>query len=263
MQTGSGSPKGPSFDLGGRVAVVTGAGSGMGAASAEALAAYGARVAVLDVNEAAAAEVAARIGIRAAPYTCDISDEQQVATCIAAVRRDLGPITILHNNAAVHMGYGHGDHQAHDLSLEVWRRIMSVNLDGTFFVTKHVLPDMLAANGGSIINTASIAGPMLGSQNTTYTTTKGGIVGFTRALVISYAGTGIRANAICPGFVTTPMSAPVLQNPLDLERYASSVPVGRVGVPEDVGGLVVFLASDASGYVNGAVIPFDGGTHLR
>ena len=251
------------FDLSGSVAVVTGAGSGMGAASAAALAAFGAKVAVLDINRSSAAEVAFSIGDHAKSYGCDVSDEAQVRNCIAQVRRELGPITIVHNNAAVHMGYGGGDHQAADLSLDVWRKVLSVSLDGTFFVTKHVIPDMLAAKRGSIINTASLAGAFLGSQNTSYTTAKGGVVGFTRALVISYAGTGIRANAICPGFVTTPMSAPVLQNPLDLERYASSVPVGRVGVPGDVGGLVVFLASDCSGYVNGAIIPLDGGTHLR
>ena len=221
----------PSFDLSQRVAVVTGAASGMGAASARSLAAYGAKVAVVDRDGPAASRVAQEIGGHTLAFTCDISDEHQVAGCIAEIRAKLGAITVLHNNAAVHMGYGKGDHATDALSLEVWRKVMSVNLDGTFFVTKHVLPDMLAKSHGSIINTASLAGPFLGSQNTTYTTTKGGIVGFTRALVISYAGKGIRANAICPGFVSTPMSAPVLDNPMDLERYASSVPVGRVGVP--------------------------------
>jgi NAD(P)-dependent dehydrogenase (short-subunit alcohol dehydrogenase family) len=256
-------PRIPCFDLVGKVAVVTGAGSGIGAASAEALAAYGAKVALLDVDVTAAARVAEHIGANAAAFACDISQEQQVAQCMAAVRRQMGAINVVHNNAAVHMGYGKGDDAADELSLEVWHRIMSINLDGTFFVTKHALPDMLAAKRGSIINTASLAGAFLGSQSTTYTASKGGVVGFTRALVISYAGTGIRANAICPGFVTTPMSAPVMQDPVVLERYTASVPVGRIGVPEDVGGLVVFLASEASAYVNGAIIPLDGGTHLR
>ena len=262
-QAASAMDRGPRFELGGRVAIVTGGGSGMGAASAAALAAYGARVAILDVSEAGANEVASRIGPSARAYHCDVSDEKQVATCIASIRKELGPVDIVHNNAAVNMGYGAGDQRAGELSAEVWRKNMGVNLDGTFFVTKYSIPDMLVAKRGSIINTASLAGAFLGSQNTAYCSTKGGVVGFTRALVISYAGTGIRANAICPGFVTTPMSAPVLQNPLDLERYASSIPVGRAGVPEDIGGLVVFLASDASGYVNGAVIPMDGGTSLR
>ncbi len=253
----------PRFDLGGRVAVVTGGGSGMGAASAAALAGYGAHVAVLDNNKAAAEDVAGRIGPNASPFPCDVSDEGQVAACMDEIRRRIGPITILHNNAAVHMGYGAGDQTAADVPISVWRRILSVNLDGTFYVTKHALPDMLQSKRGSIINTASLAGPILGSQNTAYTASKGGVVGFTRALVISYAGTGIRANAICPGFVATPMSAPVLENSLDLERYASSIPAGRAGEPEDIGGLVVFLASDASSYVNGALITLDGGTSLR
>ena len=255
--------KAPRFELDDRVAVVTGAASGMGAASATALAAFGARVAVLDINADAAHAIAAGIGSNARPYECDISDATKVAACVAAIRKDLGPITILHNNAAVHMGYGAGDVPAADLAVEVWRKTLSVNLDGTFYMTKAVLQNMLQEKCGSIINTASIAGALLGSQNTAYTAAKGGVVGFTRALVIGYSGTGIRANAILPGFIATPMSAPVQMNDLDRERYASSVPVGRLGEPEDVGGLVVFLASDASSYVNGAVITLDGGISLR
>lgn len=253
----------PSFDLGGRIAVVTGAGSGMGAASARALAGYGARVALIDNAGEAAEGVAAEIGETARPYACDVSDAEAVQRTIAAIRRDLGPITILHNNAAVHFGYGKGDQPAADVPLDVWRRTIAVNLDGTFLVTKYALPHMLEEQRGSIINTASLAGPLLGSQNTAYTASKGGVAGFTRSLVISYAGTGIRANAILPGFVATPMSAPVMENELDLARYATSVPSGRLGVPEDVGGLVVFLASDSSSYVNGAIITLDGGVSLR
>jgi NAD(P)-dependent dehydrogenase (short-subunit alcohol dehydrogenase family) len=256
-------PGKPDFDLTGRIAVVTGAGSGMGAASAAALAGYGAQVALLDRNIDAATQVADAIGENATAYSCDIADEAQVIACIGKVRSELGLISIVHNNAAVNMGYGGGDQPAGSLPLEVWRKNMSVNLDGTFFVTKQVLADMLELKRGSIINTASIAGPFIGSQNTAYTASKGGVVGFTKALVIGYAGKGIRANAICPGMVTTPMSAPVLGDPLDRERYGTSIPVGRIGRPEDIGGLVVFLASDASAYVNGAIIPFDGGTALR
>jgi len=253
----------PSFDLSGRVAIVTGAGSGMGAASAAALAGYGAKVALLDRDEAAARLVAEEIGKNAFAFHCDVSDSSHVDDCVAKVRADLGAVTIVHNNAAVNMGYGKGDKAAGELTDEVWRINMAVNLDGTFFVTRAVIPDMLENKGGSIINTASLAGPFIGSYNTAYTATKGGVVGFTRALVISYSGTGIRANAICPGFVMTPMSAPTLEDATDRDRYATSVPSGRLGVPEDIGGLVVFLASDASSYVNGAVITLDGGISLR
>ncbi len=252
----------PSFDLTGRTAVVTGAGSGMGAASAAALAGYGAQVALLDVDEKAVIEVADSIGPRAAAFLCDISDQAQVDDCLRAVRNQWGPVTIVHNNAAVNFGYGAGDQPAGDLPLSVWRKTLSVNLDGCFFVTQTILPDMLHLEKGSIINTASIAGPHLGSRNTAYTTSKGGILGFTRALVISYAGRGIRANVICPGFVRSKMSAPVLDDPSDVARYASNVPSGRLGEPRDVGGLVVFLASDASAYVNGALINLDGGISL-
>lgn len=253
----------PNFALDGRIAVVTGAGSGLGTASAAALAAYGARVAVVDIDADAARAVADRIGDNAHAFACDIADEQQVAECVARIAETLGQVTILHNNAAIHMGYGRGDVQTHAIDSQVWLKIVSVNLNGTFFMTKHILPHMLAAKKGSIINTASLAGPILGSSNTAYTATKGAVAGYTKALVISYAKTGIRANTICPGFVATPMSQPVLDNPEDLQRYASDVPAGRTGVPDDVGGLVVFLASDASSYVNGAQITLDGGISLR
>ena len=253
----------PSFALNGRVAVVTGGGQGLGAASAMALAGHGARVAVVDIDGDSADAVAASIGGNARAFRCDISSEAQVAACIAEIAASLGPVAVLHNNAAIHRGYGRGDEQSHAMDSAVWERIVSVNLTGTFFMTKHAIPHMLAAKKGSIINTASLAGPILGSSNTAYTATKGAVAGYTKALVISYAGSGIRANTICPGFMATPMSQPVLDNPRDLERYASDVPIGRTGEPEDIGGLVVFLASDASGYVNGAEITLDGGVSLR
>lgn len=234
----------------------------MGEASATALAGHGATVAILDIDAEAAERVATSLGDAARAYCCDVSDAAAVERTIAAIRTEMGPIAILHNNAAVHFGYGKGDQPAADVPIEIWRRTMAVNLDGTFFMTKFALRHMIERKGGSIINTASIAGPLLGSQNTAYTAAKGGIAGFTRSLVISYAGTGIRANAILPGFVATPMSAPVMDNPLDLARYATSVPAGRLGAPKDIGGLVVFLASDASSYVNGAVITLDGGVSL-
>jgi len=121
---------------------------------------------------------------------------------------------------------------------------------------------MLAARRGSIINLSSLGGGLLGSSNTAYATTKGGIVGFTRALVVGHAGTGVRANIICPGYLETPMSASGLQSEADRQRYIAAIPAGRTGVPEDIGGLVVFLASDASAFVNGALITLDGGTSL-
>jgi len=253
----------PKFDLGGRVAVVTGAGGGMGRASAIALAGHGAQVAVLDINEDGAAATVAEIGDNAMAYRCDVSDLAEVEAVMSRVRKDFGPVVIAHNNAAVNMGYGAGDQRADDLSIDAWRKTLAINLDGVFHVTRVALKDMLAEGRGSIINSASIAGPFIGSHNTAYTAAKGGVVGFTRALVVSYAGTGIRANAICPGFFLTPMADRMLQNPRDVERYASQIPVGRHGEPEDIGGLVVFLASDASSYVNGAVISIDGGTSLR
>jgi len=181
---------------------------------------------------------------------------------VTRIRRDLGPITILHNNAGVHMGYGGGDQAAHEMDSSVWRKIMSVNLDGTLHVTQSVIPDMLAQKHGSIINMSSLGGGVLGSLNTAYAATKGGIVGFTRALVVSYSGTGIRANVICPGFISTAMTRGAEKNSEDFARYTSKIPSGRGGTPQDIGGLIVLLASDASSYINGALITVDGGVSL-
>jgi NAD(P)-dependent dehydrogenase (short-subunit alcohol dehydrogenase family) len=254
--------KPPMFDLDGKVALITGGGGGLGAAAAKALVAHGARVALLDNNEASACDAAALLGPNALPYQGDISDVRQVQRCVAKIRSDLGPITVLHNNAAVHKGYGGGDQAAHELSSKVWRELMTVNLDGTLNVTQSVIPHMLEARCGSIINMSSLGGGVLGSLNTAYAATKGGIVGFTRALVVGYSGTGIRANVICPGFISTQMTLPAERNAEDFARYASKIPSGRGGVPDDLGGLIVLLASDASSYINGALITIDGGVSL-
>jgi 2-hydroxycyclohexanecarboxyl-CoA dehydrogenase len=255
--------KSPIFELDGRVAMVTGGGGGLGAAAATALAAFGARVALLDSDRASVTEAAARIGTNAFAYHADITDRAQIESCVAKIRQDLGPITVLVNNAGVHLGYGGGDEAAHQLSTVTWRKIMSVNLDGTLNVTQAVIPDMLNEKRGSIINMSSLGGGVLGSVNTAYATSKGGIVGFTRALVVSYSGTGIRANVICPGYISTAMTRPAERNPEDFARYTASIPVGRGGEPDDIGGLVVLLASDASSYINGALITLDGGVSLR
>jgi NAD(P)-dependent dehydrogenase (short-subunit alcohol dehydrogenase family) len=247
------------FDLSGAVAVVTGAAGGIGSATVEALARHGARVVALDADEQAARAVAARVGSAAMALGCDVSDEASVRSAFDRIGEEFGHISVLHNNAGIALGGGRGDGPADELDLATWRRTLDVNLTGCYLCTHYALPLMLPAGGGSIVNTASIAGAFIGTLNTAYCASKAGVVGFTRALVITHAARGIRANAICPGSVRTPMSAAVLQTAQVRARLIDNIPAGRVAEPADVANLVVFLASRAGAYLNGAVIALDGG----
>jgi NAD(P)-dependent dehydrogenase (short-subunit alcohol dehydrogenase family) len=247
------------FDLDGAVAVVTGAAGGIGSATVEALARHGARVVALDTDLDAATAVAQRVGSAASALQCDVSDESSVRTTFESIGQRFGKLSVLHNNAGIALGGGRGDGPADELDLATWQRTLDVNLTGCFLCTHYALPLMLAGGGGSIINTASIAGAFIGTLNTAYCASKAGVVGFTRALVITHAGRGIRANAICPGSVRTPMAANVLRTPEVRARLIDNIPAGRVAEPADVANLVVFLASQAGAYLNGAVIALDGG----
>jgi NAD(P)-dependent dehydrogenase (short-subunit alcohol dehydrogenase family) len=247
------------FDLDGAVAVVTGAAGGIGRATVEALARHRARVVALDTDLDATQAVAERIGDAVYPLRCDVSDEASVCDAFEEIKQRFGHVGVLHNNAGIALGGGRGDGPADELDLATWKRTLDVNLTGCYLCTHHALPLMLAGGGGAIINTASIAGPFIGTLNTAYCASKAGVVGFTRALVITHAARGIRANAICPGSVRTPMSAAVLKTPEVRARLIEGIPSGRVAEPADVANLVVFLASPGGAYLNGAVITLDGG----
>jgi NAD(P)-dependent dehydrogenase (short-subunit alcohol dehydrogenase family) len=248
-------------ELSGKTAMVTGAASGIGAATARALAEAGAKVAVADVNAAGAEEVAASLrqaGAEAIGVGVDISDEEQVAAAVERTARELGGLDVLHNNAAAlspdHMMR---DGAIHELDLAFWERTMAVNLSGYFLCTKHALPHMLERGAGVIVNTASTAGLDGDGVRGVYGTSKAGVIGFTRQVATQYGKRGIRCVAIAPGLILSPTAAAIPAALLENMLRHHLTP--RLGRPEDIAAMVVFLASDRAGFITGSLIPIDGG----
>lgn len=254
------------LDLSGSVAIVTGAGAngGIGHATAIALAGIGADLFVGDIDEAGAEQTAREVralGRRCAACRCDFADPEAIMAMFAAFDRAFDHIDILVNN----VGIGHRA-RPEDLSLEDWRKVVAVNLDGTFLCTREVGRRMIRqGRGGSIINISSIAGSSaLGRGNFVYSVTKGGINQFTRELAVEWAAHRIRVNAIQPAQTLTPTVRRMLEDPrLDpatlRERLVQGIPLDRLGEPEDIAKAVAFLASGGAGFITGHVLPVDGG----
>lgn len=245
--------------LDGKVAVITGAASGMGRAAAVLFAAEGARVALLDIDEAAVQGVAEGIGATALPVRCDITSEEDVKSAVHAVIEHLGPMTVLYNNAGIDLGGPSGDGLTGDVSTDVLDATLAVNLRGMFSLTRETLPHLVEAGGGSIINTSSVSGALIGSSQHAYAVSKAGVVGLTRSLALGYAKHGVRANCICPGIIRTPLIDFILEDEAQATKYIAGTPLGRVAEPEDIAPLALYLASDESSFMTGAVIPIDGG----
>jgi len=241
--------------LEGKRAVITGAGSGMGRAMAERFAAEGATVAALDLDAASARATIDAIGSGVA-ISVDVSDPASVAAAAEEAIGALGGIDVLVNNAGILDGYA----PILDTSEALWNRVIGVNLTGPFLVTRALLPAMLAAGGGAIVNTASIAGLVAKGGGTAYTASKHGVIGFTKQLAADYGRQGIRANAICPGAVETGMTKRILEeaDPVVIDAIRG-VPAGRHAQPEEVANLALFLASDDSAFIYGAAYVIDGG----
>jgi NAD(P)-dependent dehydrogenase (short-subunit alcohol dehydrogenase family) len=248
--------------LAGKVALITGAGSGMGAAAARLFARHGARVAVNDISETGL-EVAASIedaGGEACFVQADVTQGPEVARMIEVTVERYGGLDVLYNNA----GIGPPDDDAiHALTESVWDRVMAVNVRGMYLCCQYGVRAMLAGSGrpGSIINTASIAGLVGNSTlpSTAYTVSKGAVMALTKQVAISYAARGIRCNAMCPGPIETPILAPFFAQPGVRQRFEGRIPLGRLGQPDDVANLALFLASDESSFITGALIVIDGG----
>jgi NAD(P)-dependent dehydrogenase (short-subunit alcohol dehydrogenase family) len=241
--------------LDGRVALVTGGGSGIGRASAHALAQAGAHVAVSDIDEDAARNVAGEIGAGEA-HRLDVADEAAVAAVVGAIMGRHGRIDILVNNA----GLG-ARMPTVDLPTERWRHVLAVNLDGSFFCARAAGRHMVAAGRGAVVNVASIMGLVGGAHypNLAYHSAKGALVNFTRALACEWAARGVRVNAIAPTFARTRLTEPLLADEAMAERLIADTPMGRFAEPEEVAAAILFLSSDAASMITGAILPVDGG----
>lgn len=244
-----------------KTALVTGGGAGMGKATSLRLASDGYGVGVLDINGADAQSVAEQIvaaGGKAVAVTADIGDRGQIEAGVAEVRGALGPITILVNNAAVE-----NFTPFPDIEDALWDRLMNINLKGTYRVTQVVLPDMIAAGWGRIINISAFGAQIGAPAMVHYTATKGGVIAMTRSLAIELGPKGITVNSVSPGFIDTPMARRAIDGdlfPVPFEQIVATYPIPRLGRPEDIAAACAYFASEDAGYVTGQLLGVNGGT---
>jgi NAD(P)-dependent dehydrogenase (short-subunit alcohol dehydrogenase family) len=236
---------------GDQVAVVTGGGSGIGLATCTRLAKDGFTVAVLDLRPDAAA------GLAALTVTCDVTSEADVEAAVGEVTGRLGGIDVLVNNAGIT-----GSRQAarcHETPVDEWDRVLAVNVRGPFLCSRAVLPSMVARGSGHIITIASVAGLVAFPGRCAYTASKGAALMLTRSIAVDYAVAGVRANAVCPGMVYTPMTSWRLDQPDLRAEVEGRIPVGRVATPDEIADAVALLASGRLGYMTGHPLVVDGG----
>lgn len=245
------------MSLKGKTAVVTGGGSGIGRAVAQRLARDDAALAIWDLNEQGAAETAALItaaGGKAIALRADAADATAIKGAADKTRAALGPITIIVNNAGIT-----GNVPFLELPVDVWDRMIAVNLKGPYLCTREVLPDMLTAGWGRIINITSSSIQTGATNMSHYVASKGGLMGLTKALAMEFAAKNITVNMVPPGFIDTPM---LRGAPVNVDAFAASMPMKRPGKPEDIAAACAYLASEEAGYVTGQTISVNGGRYL-
>jgi NAD(P)-dependent dehydrogenase (short-subunit alcohol dehydrogenase family) len=242
--------------LQGRVAVITGAGSGIGLATARRFAAEGAKVVAADLNPEAGRACADEVGGEF--VACDVADEASVRGLFDGVAERHGRVDIAFNNAGISPP---DDDSILDTGLDAWERVLRVNTTSVYLCCKYVLPHMRAQGKGSIINTASFVALMgAATSQIAYTASKGGVLAMTRELGVQFAREGIRVNALCPGPIATPLLMELFaKDPERAARRLVHVPMGRFGKPEEIAGAVAFLASDDAGFVTASTFVVDGG----
>ena len=253
----------PAFEN--RVSFVTGAGSGIGEAMALKLAAEGSTVVCSDINEQGAQATAARVeelGAKASVSALDTANEEAVKEALAKTKRDFGRLDVLMNNAGV--------------AAKDWKTTTTIDLDGVYFGLVHACPIMVEQGGGAIVNTASIAGigalmrqveyhDDMGAVESisAYVASKHGVVGLTKQFAVAFGKVGIRVNAICPGYIRTPIIASIQEREGGEAFLEAMHPLARLGLPEEVAAVAAFLASDAASFVTGVAMPVDGGYSAR
>ncbi len=246
--------------LDGKVALITGAGNGMGRVASLRFASEGARVVVADAVAAAGEATVDTVRAAGGDATfapVDVADAVQVEAMVAATVAAYGAVHVLYNNAGI---FPADDAGAVDTPEATWDRVMEVNLKGVFLCCRSGIPAMLASGGGSIVNVSSLVA-LVGSATPqiAYTASKGGVLSLTRELAVQYAREGIRVNALCPGPVETPLLAELLDDPDWARRRLVHIPMGRPGRPEEIAEAALFLASDESSFMTGATLVIDGG----
>lgn len=247
--------------LDGKVVLITGAGSGMGAEATVRFTREGARVVACDMNLEAAQRVvqtAQAAGGKAVAVAMNVAKEAEVKAGVAAAVKAYGRIDVLYNNAGI---FPNDDHSVTDTEEKVWDSVLAVNVKGVYLVCKHGIPELLAAGGGSVINVASFVA-LVGCSvpQDAYTASKGAVIALTKSLAVQFGPKGVRSNAICPGPIETPLlTAWLLKEPAEKAKRLNRIPMGRFGRSEDIVNMALYLASDESRWTNGAAMVVDGG----